>query len=219
MNDLSSIPIAEAAEPRPRARSRQDTIADELAESYLLSWAEWCRHKMTAQGYGGGVDMENGRMPRAPGTHGDPVLAEVLATSYDGQDRDQIVHDIVRRYTRTWRKVAWARWVGVQEPLPINEPSGWLEYKQKGRIQIAAGRPIEITVTGKMPIKWRWSGLQPWVVVAAQTKVPLRTCERIAAQIKRLIVLDVAAANRPGYKHRVDSAVANELRAVLKTGG
>lgn len=188
MNMLAAVPL-EAA--KPKARSRAETWADQDAEKMLSDWGEFCRYKLTAQGFGGGVDMENGKLPRAPGTHGDPVLAEVLATEADGQGRDQIVHDCIKRYTKDWQRVAWARWVGRKESTGIQAA------KQVGDIEIAEGVSYPYRVKYTMTTTWKWSGLQPYTEVAKQTSMSLRTCERIAAQIKRLIVLDVAAAERP----------------------
>lgn len=186
MNMLAAI---EAETPRPRTRA--ESLNDQIAESYLLSWGEWCGHKRLAQGFGGGVDYENGRLPRAPGTHGNPVLAEVLATEEDGQGMDRIVHEILGRYTKDWQKVAWARWVGRQEA------TGTLPGKQVSDVQIAEGVSFPMGVRYTMTTTWKWSGLQPFAMVAKQTGIPLRSCERIAAQLKRLLVLDVEAAIRP----------------------
>jgi hypothetical protein len=176
---------------RPRARTRAETIADQDAERYLQSWGEWCGHKRLAQGFGGGVDYENGRLPRAPGTHANPVLAEILATEDDDQGTDQIVHQIIQRYTKDWQKVAWARWVGSREE------TGSLPGKQVGSIEIAEGVFYPMRMRYSMTTTWKWTGLQPFSVVAKQTGIPLRTCERIAAQLKRLLVLDVEAARLP----------------------
>lgn len=153
---------------RKSARFRDDDDTDRA----MKAWGEWVRTQHEGQGWGGAIDCENNRLARAPGTHSNPVLAEVLATAEDGQDLSQRVHRHILQCPRDWQHVAWLRFVGI---LRLET----LKVRRAGTLMLSDQQ------------RWRYSGAQTWERVADQLGWSLRTVEGIGSQIKRRIEQDL----------------------------
>lgn len=81
----------------------------------LMAWADWVRGCGRWQGWGGGVDRideQNHGGKRTPGTHSDPVLAELIAILARGHGPHTRLHMQVLELKATERRVIVARYCG-----------------------------------------------------------------------------------------------------------
>lgn len=109
-----------------------------FGESLLVEWGHWCIQYLESFGHGGGAGAGGDEVrcgKRAPGDHGDPVLAELIGTEMLGAF-NQTLHLRIAERPAIDRRVALLRYVGKPLKLPERggEPVIW-----KGEITIGAG--------------------------------------------------------------------------------
>lgn len=90
-------------------------------EPVLRAWASWVRDNARWQGWGSGVDRieasDGPPPPREPGTHSDPVLAELQAMLHDRQGAHAKLHSYILDLPTAERRVTVARYCGIPRPV------------------------------------------------------------------------------------------------------
>lgn len=111
----------------------------------LVAWASWVRDNARWQGWGGGVDRINEANhggKRSPGTHSDPVLAELMAMLGQKQGPHARLHKHVLGLPSDERKVIVARFCG----RPTLQRSALDYADEKGRATFVGNWPKNKTV-------------------------------------------------------------------------
>lgn len=170
-------------------------------EYILRKWAEWVAEKAVWQGMGGGVDTVGlldgagwGRIGRAPGTHSDPVLAEVMATLHDKQGPHARLHAEISGLPPTERRALVARYCGKPERMERVRDADvppWQRSSQQRRY----------CLLGEGHTVWGWSGgLLPFSEIGRMLGLAPSTCHDAVerAKLRLLWRLEVGRSIRFG---------------------
>jgi hypothetical protein len=162
-------------------------------EQALIDWAAWVHQSLDAQGFGG-IDAggrEKGLRGRGAG-HGDPVLAEIIATDIDGQGQNQRVHRHLRRYAKDFNKewfwVVWVRYVGVPKAMSTKTI---VAQEQVAVVPIASKHDFSVQLQVEIPRTFVWSGMRELSTVADVTGIKQRNVEIMIANTKRELAMDL----------------------------
>lgn len=165
----------------------------------LMSWAEWVRLYADAQGFGGGADRDpydpRENYTARPGTHSDPVFAEVAITSPE-QDRAMRVARHLAFYPKRERQVAWLQYVGRRKwagAERAGEPAVWRCY---GEVMVARGVRFPISLPRPPDLvarPWRWVNDLTQEDIAEAIGVTDRHVRRLLDLLRTRICEDLAA--------------------------
>lgn len=123
-------------------------------EELLSQWAGWVRDNARWQGWGSGIDRADesaGHLKRGPGSHSNPVLAELMAVLANRHGRYARVHEHVMGLPIRERQVLVARYCGRPVAVPDKVRQGNLSAHDQRRVCL---------------LEYAWSGLLPWEDVA-----------------------------------------------------
>lgn len=133
-------------------------------DTVLEEWGVWLRTKGCGQGWGGAVDLDRlfeiASDIRAPGSHSDPTLAEILATEHDDQAPLQRVNFHILQCKPPVRLAARLRYAGMMLRVPEPGPrvrSRWVVESEVpmegcGRWLYASGHWEHWGESGAMPV-------------------------------------------------------------------
>lgn len=105
MNAATMMPIEMR---NVRARFKRNDVFTEI----MRDWGGWARVKRPGLGSGGSVEQQE-RYVRSPGTHSDPMLAELIKADEDGQGLYRTIDARVMELHQQARDIVRARFIRI----------------------------------------------------------------------------------------------------------